>query len=206
MRLKALVRRFSRRGQTHWSAPTIALIIFGLFMILAACSQAGDPGVTMQKYLEARAAANADTIRSLSCAAWEGQAVMQADLFADERQTARRVVPAKRHRRQLHVGHLHRGDCHDVQRRELLVAVEHLPHDAGGWSVEDVRRSEVSKRSAECRVLSAELKASTTRFRRDALQRVRLNPSRLCVFASLRCAFISSFLLNSPFSSATQSL
>ncbi len=56
-------------------------IVFALILLLAACSQAGDPGVTMQKYLEARAAADANAIRSLSCAAWEGQAVMQADSF-----------------------------------------------------------------------------------------------------------------------------
>ncbi|MCC6805338.1 MAG: hypothetical protein IT319_20835 [Anaerolineae bacterium] len=53
-----------------------------LFLIaLAGCSQSGDPGAAMVKYLEARATADADAIRGLSCAAWEGQAVAQADSF-----------------------------------------------------------------------------------------------------------------------------
>jgi hypothetical protein len=71
---------FFRRG-TIYRAPTIAVIISGLFLVLAACSQAGDPAAAMMKYLEARVAADADAIRGLSCAAWEGQAVMQADSF-----------------------------------------------------------------------------------------------------------------------------
>jgi hypothetical protein len=50
-------------------------------MVLAGCSQAGEPGAAMVKYLEARADADADAIRSLACAAWEGQAVAQADSF-----------------------------------------------------------------------------------------------------------------------------
>ena len=80
MKLKALVSQFSRRG-TIYRAPTIALIIFVLFLILAACSQAGDPGDTVVKYLQARAAADPNAIRSYSCAAWEGQAAAQADSF-----------------------------------------------------------------------------------------------------------------------------
>jgi outer membrane lipoprotein-sorting protein len=61
-------------------APAIAfLIVIG--MLLSGCSQAGDPGAATLKYLEARAAANVDDIRAVSCAAWEGQAAAQADSF-----------------------------------------------------------------------------------------------------------------------------
>lgn len=57
------------------------LLILSLVMLVAACSQTGDPGAAMVKYLEARAAADATAIRGLSCAAWESQAAMQADSF-----------------------------------------------------------------------------------------------------------------------------
>lgn len=65
--------------------PLRAAFLFGVLLFLAislaACSQAEDPGAAMVKYLEARAAADSNTIRGLSCAAWEGQAVAQADSF-----------------------------------------------------------------------------------------------------------------------------
>jgi hypothetical protein len=57
------------------------LLLLALVVLAAACSQTGDPGDAMRKYLEARAAADANAIRGLSCAAWEGQAAMQADSF-----------------------------------------------------------------------------------------------------------------------------
>jgi hypothetical protein len=58
------------------------LILFlSLIVLIAACSQTGDPGAVMLKYLEARVAADANAIRGLSCAAWESQAAMQADSF-----------------------------------------------------------------------------------------------------------------------------
>ena len=58
------------------------LILFlSLIVLIAACSQTGDPGAAMLKYLEARVAADANAIRGLSCAAWESQAAMQADSF-----------------------------------------------------------------------------------------------------------------------------
>jgi hypothetical protein len=57
------------------------LLFLSLIVLVAACSQTSDPGVAMLKYLEARVAADANAIRGLSCAAWEGQAAMQADSF-----------------------------------------------------------------------------------------------------------------------------
>jgi hypothetical protein len=52
-----------------------------LLILLGGCAQAGDPGDAVVKYLQARAAANTDAIRAVSCAAWEGQAAAQADSF-----------------------------------------------------------------------------------------------------------------------------
>ena len=57
------------------------LFLLSLVVLAAACSQTGNPGDAMRKYLEARVAADANVIRGLSCAAWEGQAAMQADSF-----------------------------------------------------------------------------------------------------------------------------
>ncbi len=52
-----------------------------ILILLAACAQAGDPGDAVVKYLQARAAADTNAIRAVSCAAWEGQAAAQADSF-----------------------------------------------------------------------------------------------------------------------------
>jgi hypothetical protein len=66
----------------HSCSVKLAVVALGILVVtLVGCSQPGDPGAAMVKYLEARAAADADTIRGLSCAAWEGQAVAQADSF-----------------------------------------------------------------------------------------------------------------------------
>lgn len=82
MRLKHTCRSIARRGEACLAPTRLALLIaLTLFLALAGCSQPGDPGAAMVKYLEARAAADADAIRGLSCAAWEGQAVAQADSF-----------------------------------------------------------------------------------------------------------------------------
>jgi hypothetical protein len=56
-------------------------LVLSMIVLVAACSQTSDPGAAMVKYLEARAAADANAIRGLSCAAWESQAAMQADSF-----------------------------------------------------------------------------------------------------------------------------
>jgi len=52
-----------------------------LVILLGGCAQAGDPGDAVVKYLQARAAADTNAIKSLSCAAWEGQAAAEADSF-----------------------------------------------------------------------------------------------------------------------------
>ncbi len=63
-------------------APTKPVLFIVLLLIaLGGCAQAGNPGDAMVKYLQARASADATAIRELSCSAWEGQAVMQADSF-----------------------------------------------------------------------------------------------------------------------------
>lgn len=81
MRLKHTCKSIVRRGEACLAPTSLVLSMVLLSLTLAGCSQAGDPGAAMVKYLEARAAADADTIRGLSCAAWEGQAVAQADSF-----------------------------------------------------------------------------------------------------------------------------
>ncbi len=74
-----------RRGAplSRWDTRCVSIIVLliGVLIVVSGCSQAGDPGEAMLKYLQARVAADSDTIRGLSCAAWEGQAVMQADSF-----------------------------------------------------------------------------------------------------------------------------
>ena len=72
--------RFSRKSVVMIPVQRVILLL-ALVMLAAACSQTGDPGAAMLKYLEARVAADAGAIRSLACAAWEGQAAMQADSF-----------------------------------------------------------------------------------------------------------------------------
>ncbi len=102
-------------------APTILLFI-ALAVVLAACSQPGDPGAAMLKYLQARVAADRDAIRGLSCAAWEGQAVMQADSFRSMNAKLDNVTCTKSgRRRRRDAGHLRRADRHDLQRRKSHV-------------------------------------------------------------------------------------
>jgi hypothetical protein len=57
------------------------LLIVILPILLAACAKEGDPSKTVESYLQARVESNADKLRSLSCAAWEEQAMLQADSF-----------------------------------------------------------------------------------------------------------------------------
>jgi hypothetical protein len=52
-----------------------------LLVLLSGCAQSGDPGDVVLKYLKARAAADTNAIRAVSCAVWEGQAAAQADSF-----------------------------------------------------------------------------------------------------------------------------
>lgn len=52
-----------------------------LFIILGGCADEGDPAKTVEDYLKARVASDADKLRSLSCADWESQAALQADSF-----------------------------------------------------------------------------------------------------------------------------
>ena len=50
-------------------------------ILLSACSSGDDAAGTMQSYLAARAQADATRMQSLSCAAWESQALIQAQSF-----------------------------------------------------------------------------------------------------------------------------
>ena len=60
------------------------LSIFALLLvlILAGCdSSSDDPAKVIMQYLEARIASDVDALRELSCAAWESQAIREADSF-----------------------------------------------------------------------------------------------------------------------------
>jgi len=56
------------------------LMLLGALLLLAACAQS-DPAGTVEAYLQAKAASDLDQMLSLSCAAWEGQAVIEATSF-----------------------------------------------------------------------------------------------------------------------------
>lgn len=53
------------------------LLFVSLFLLLAACADAGDPAVTVEHYLQAKVAGDADTVRALLCSAkeadWEAE-------------------------------------------------------------------------------------------------------------------------------------
>ena len=51
-----------------------------LVMVLAACAS-NDPAATIESYLRARIAGDTDAVRNLSCAAYEADALAQADSF-----------------------------------------------------------------------------------------------------------------------------
>ena len=55
-------------------------LMLGAVLLLAACAQS-DPAATVEAYLQAKAASNLDQMLSLSCADWEGQAVIEATSF-----------------------------------------------------------------------------------------------------------------------------
>ncbi|MCB9422119.1 MAG: hypothetical protein H6667_20120 [Ardenticatenaceae bacterium] len=56
------------------------LVLFAsLLFLLAACTATGDPAITVENYLQAKVAGNADTVRALLCSAKE------ADLEAELR-------------------------------------------------------------------------------------------------------------------------
>lgn len=52
-----------------------------LALLLAACAQPDNPVPTIERYIEARVAADLDTMVALSCADWELQAVVEASTF-----------------------------------------------------------------------------------------------------------------------------
>ena len=56
------------------------LKFFILVFFLTSCAQS-DPGAVMKSYLEARVTGSVDTMRHLSCAAWESQVVVQSQSF-----------------------------------------------------------------------------------------------------------------------------
>ena len=55
-------------------------ILIALIFVLTACAQSS-PVDTLQAYLQAKADSNLDALLSLSCAAWEGQAIVEASSF-----------------------------------------------------------------------------------------------------------------------------
>lgn len=57
------------------------LVLFVLAIALAACAEEGDPVETVEQYLNARVESDAEKLQSLACAAWEQEAVLQADSF-----------------------------------------------------------------------------------------------------------------------------
>jgi hypothetical protein len=59
----------------------LMVVFLAVGMLLAACAKAGDPADTIESYLKARVASNADELRKLSCPEWEAQAMLQADSF-----------------------------------------------------------------------------------------------------------------------------
>jgi hypothetical protein len=58
----------------------LRLMLLGAVLPLAACAQ-GDPAATVEAYLQAKVASDLSRMQSLSCAAWEGQAVIEATSF-----------------------------------------------------------------------------------------------------------------------------
>jgi hypothetical protein len=58
-------------------------IVLGLLLLvgLGACAQQSDPSVTIMNYLKARVASDETTLRALSCADWEQQAIIEAQSF-----------------------------------------------------------------------------------------------------------------------------
>ncbi len=57
------------------------LLVVLSIVVLGACADEGDPSETVEAYLDARVASDADRMRQLSCAEWEAQAMLQADSF-----------------------------------------------------------------------------------------------------------------------------
>ena len=51
-----------------------------LMLILAGCASS-DPAQVVEQYLQARIASDVDQLRSLSCAAWESQVILEANSF-----------------------------------------------------------------------------------------------------------------------------
>ncbi len=55
-------------------------ILITLLIVLTACAQSS-PVDTLQAYLQAKVDSNLDSLLSLSCTAWEGQAIVEASSF-----------------------------------------------------------------------------------------------------------------------------
>ncbi len=52
-----------------------------LALVLGGCAQQSDPSEVVERYITARVEGDAGTLQSLSCAAWEAQAAIQAESF-----------------------------------------------------------------------------------------------------------------------------
>ena len=57
------------------------IVILFLALALVGCNNTSSPGRVIQQYLEARIASDVDQIRSLSCAALESKAILEASSF-----------------------------------------------------------------------------------------------------------------------------
>src|SRR5688500_10552942 len=61
-----------------WILGALVVVTF----ILGGCAQQGDPGELVERYLTALVDGDGGTLQSLSCAAWEAQAAVQAQSFS----------------------------------------------------------------------------------------------------------------------------
>ena len=63
-----------------WRVMRLGVLLLVGGLLLAACAQS-DPAATVEAYLQAKAASDLDRMLRLSCAAWEGQAQIEATSF-----------------------------------------------------------------------------------------------------------------------------
>lgn len=59
----------------------LGLVVALMLLALTGCAEEGDPVATLETYLEARVNSDVEALQAVSCAAREGQAVMEASSF-----------------------------------------------------------------------------------------------------------------------------